>query len=202
MSWSPWATKPGFDQTFWRHLSFSSNKSSGVDVLNSKQTLSTKCTLRWRKQRHKPYMVCLMKSKNNQYAHAWVRNENQEKKMCQREVRTKKGWKEILSERKERRTQHAWTAIWDQLTNISATLAGANQHLSPEWPETVVMYKDSILSFFLNFSHAACQWERHRKWVNERRRQWSRVRVRGWTVGVKVKEREKKKDVDKKGNET
>lgn len=151
-----------------------------------------------------PYTVCLIKRKKNKKTpiikHVWVRKEIR-KKMCQR---TKKRQKEILSGGGgERRAQRA---LWDQLTNISPTLAGANQHLSPEWPEVVVMYRDPISSYRGFFSWILAVLpvsgrDTESGWMKEDDGEVG-LRVHGWTVGEKVKEKEKEKDVDKRENET
>lgn len=116
----------------------------------------------------------------------------------------KKRWKEILSERGEGRAQHAWAALWDQLTNISATSAEANQLPSPERPVTVVMYRDPISPYIYSWILALLPVsgrETESEWMKERDRK-VRLRACCWTVGEKVKEKEKEKDVDKKENET
>lgn len=134
------------------------------------------------------------KKKHNQ--HVWVRKrrrQNVEQRWGQ-----KKRWKKF-----SQRAQRAWAALWDQLTNISATFAEANQHPPSEWPVTVVMYRDTISPYILSWILALLPVggrETENEWVKERDRE-VRPKACCWAVGVKVKEKEKEKDVDKKENE-
>lgn len=149
-----------------------------------------------------PYKGCSRKRWEAEKQYARVSEEEELGKIVKERWGQKKGEEKFCWG--EGGAQHAWAALWDQLTKISATSAEANQHPSPEWPVTVVMYREPISPYIFSWILALLPVsgrERESEWMKERDRK-VRLRACCWTVGEKSKEKEKKKDVDKKENET
>lgn len=143
------------------------------------------CLIKRRAAERKKKPACVSKNKKKKL-----------KKICQR-GEDKKKWREILSER-EGRAQHAWATPWDQVANISETLAEANQHPSPERVrDSFHTPRPNFISYLLlYFSPATCQWER--KWMNERKKEVEKsgsgpaAEQWGWRWKWKWKKKKKK----------